>query len=91
MSLATSFGSCGPTYEPPNMRRHQDRSSEGFRDLFSRPEGVSLLICSVGVSCSAAPRTGLRRGKLERALRSFSRAFPRRSESSVIWSRVRCI
>jgi hypothetical protein len=85
------FGSCGPTYEPPNMRRHQDRGSERFGALSSRAEGVSLRIVSVGVSRSAAARAGLRPGKLARALRSLSRAFRRRSESSVICSRVRCI
>jgi hypothetical protein len=54
VSLATSFGSCGPIYEPPNIRRHQDRGSEGFPGLFSRPEDVSLRIVSVGVSRSAS-------------------------------------
>ncbi len=73
------------------MRCNQDRDSEGFRGLFSRPENVSLRIVSVGVSRSAAPRTGVRPGKLGRELRSFSRAFRPRSESSVVRSRVRCI
>jgi hypothetical protein len=91
VSLVTSFGSCGPIYEPPNMRRHQDRGSEGFRGLFSRPEGVSLRIGSVGVSRSAASRTGVRPGKLGRELRNFSKAFRRRSESSVVRTRVRSI
>src|SRR5215212_5775486 len=53
------------------MRCHQDRGSEGFRKLFSRPEGVSLLICSVGVSRSAAPRTGLRPGSWEERSGAF--------------------
>jgi hypothetical protein len=65
------------------MRRHLDRGSEDFRGLSSRAEGVSLRIGSVGVSCSAASRTGVRPGKLGRALRSFSRALRRRSESSL--------
>ena len=82
--LVTSFESYGPIYEPPSMRRHQDRGSEGFRGLFSAPEGVSLRIGSVGVSRSAAPRTGVRLGKLGRKLPSFSRAFRIRSEPSVV-------
>jgi hypothetical protein len=91
VSLVTLFGSCGPTYEPPNIRRHHDRGSEDFRGLSSRAEGVSLPIGSVSVSRSAAPRPEVRPGKLGRALRSFSRAFRRRSESSVVRSRVRSI
>ena len=91
MSLATSFESCGPTYEPPNMRCNQDRDSEGFRGLFSRPENLSLRIVSVGVSRSVAPRTEVRPDKLGRKLRSLSKALLRRSEFSVVRSRVRCI
>jgi hypothetical protein len=91
VSLVTSFGSCGPTYEPPNMRRHHDRGSECLRGLSSRAEGVSLRIGSMGSSRTGAPRTGVRLGKLGRELRSFSRALRRRSESSVVRSRVRCI
>jgi len=91
VSLVTSFGSCGPIYEPLSMRRHQDRGSEGFQGLFSASEGVSLRIGSVGVSRSAAPRTGVRLEKLGRKLPSFSRAFRIRSESSGVRSRVRCI
>jgi hypothetical protein len=91
VSLVTSVGSCGPTYEPPSMRRHHDRGSDDFRGLSSRAEGVSLPIGSVSVSRSAAPRTEVRPGKLRRELRSFSRVFLHRSESSVVRSRVRCI
>ena len=91
MSLVTSFGSCGPTYEPPSMRRHHDRGSDDFRRLSSRAEGVSLRIGSMGSSRTGAPRTGVRPGKLGRALRSFSRAFRRRPEPSVVRSRVCCI
>jgi len=87
--LAAAIGS--PSAQVDDVRRHQDRGAEGCRELFSPPEGVSLLICSVGVSRSAAPRTGLRLGKLGRALRSFSKAFLRRSESCVVRSRVRSI
>jgi hypothetical protein len=89
--LVTSFGSCGPTYGPPNMRRHLDRGSEDFRGLSSPAEGVSLRIGSVSLSRSAAPRTGVRSGKLGRELRSFSRALRRSAESTVVRSRVRCI
>ena len=78
-------------YEPLNMRGHQDRGSEGFRGLFPPPERVSLRAVSVGISRSAASRTGMRSGKLGRKLRSFSKAFLRRSESSVVCSRVCCI
>jgi hypothetical protein len=91
VSLVTSFGSCGPIYELPSMRLHQDRESEGFRGLFSRPGGVSLRIGSVGISRSAPPRTEVRPDKLGRELRSLSKAFLRRSESSVVCSRVRSI
>jgi hypothetical protein len=91
VSLVTSFGSCGPTYEPPNMRRHHDRGLERLRGLSSRAEGFPLRIDSMGSSRTGAPRTEVRLGKLGRALRSFSRAFLRRSESSVVRSRVRCI
>jgi hypothetical protein len=91
VSLVTSFGSGGPIYEPPNLRRHQDRGSEDFPGLSSRAEGVSLPIGFGGASRSAALRTGVRPGKLGRELRSFSKAFLRRSESSVVRSRVRCI
>src|SRR5215207_5623775 len=73
------------------MRRHQDRGSERCRGLSSRAEGVSLPIGSMGSSRTGAPRTGVRLGKLGRALRSFSKAFRPRSESSVIRCRVRCI
>src|SRR5215212_4175037 len=73
------------------MRRHQDRGSERLRGLSSRAEGFPLRIDSMGSSRTGAPRTGVRLGKLGRALRSFSKAFRRRSESSVVWSRVRCI
>jgi hypothetical protein len=73
------------------MRCHHDRGSEDFRGLSSRAEGVSLRIGSVGLSRSAAPRAGVRSGKLGRELRSFSRTFHPRSESSVVRSRVRCI
>jgi hypothetical protein len=92
VSLATSFGSCGPTYAPPNMRRHQDRGSERFRrGLSSRAEGVPLRIGCMDSSRPGAPRTGVRPGKLGRELRSLSKAFRRRSESSVVCSRVRSI
>jgi hypothetical protein len=91
VSPTTSLGACGPTYEPPNMRRHQDLGSERFRGLSSWAEGVSLPIDFMCSSRTGAPRTGLRLGKLGRMLRSFSRAFRRRSESSVIRSSVDCI
>ena len=91
VSLVTSLGSCGPTYEPPNMRRHHDRGPERFRGLSSRAEGVSLRVGSVDSSRSGAARMGMRLGKLGRALRSFSRAFRRGAESSVIRSTVRSI
>ena len=88
MSLVTSFGSCGPIYEPPNMRLHQDRGSEGFRGLSSPAEGVSLRIVFIGSSHTGAPRVGVRPGKLGRALRSFSKVFRRRSEFSAIRSKL---
>jgi len=91
VSLVTPFGSCGPIYEPPNIRHHLDRGLEDFRGLSSRAEGVSPRIVSVGASRSAVPDMGVRLGKLGRALRSFSRAFRCGSESSVIRSRVRSI
>src|ERR671916_577770 len=78
-------------YPHPPTRLHQDLGSERFRGLSSWAEGVSLPIDFMCSSRTGAPRTGLRLGKLGRVLRSFSRAFRRRSESSVIRSSVDCI
>jgi hypothetical protein len=72
VSLATSFGSCGPTYAPPNMRRHQDRGSERFRrGLSSRAEGVPLRIGCKDSSRPGAPRTGCDRGSWEGSCGAF--------------------
>jgi hypothetical protein len=71
VSLVTSLGSCGPTYEPPSMRRHHDRGSDDFRGLSSRAEGVSLPIGSVSVSRSAAPRRRCGRGSWEGSFGAF--------------------